>query len=237
MGQSYFIWNGVDCRSMGIVQASAAPIVRGEERVEHVTIPGRAGELTLTEGDDIYQSYIQTVTISVRGGYRVRDIMNWLKGSGEITFSGEPDRKQKARVIGAVTLGKISKNMDAWQGEVQFYCEPFKEPAMDEAVTITSSGATVNNRGDVKSMPLIGAKASAASMTIAAGGNTLTVTGLTSDAWYTIDCEAGMVVTADGTTNLTANSSGNFPILDPGSNEVTGSGWSELDIWRRERFL
>ena len=237
MGQSYFIWNGTDCRSMGIVQTSAAPIVRGEERVKHVTIPGRAGELTLTEGNDIFQSYIQTVTLTVRGGFRVREIQNWLKGAGEVTFSGEPDRKQKARVIGAVTLNKISKNMDAWQGEVQFYCEPFKELLINSTVTISSSGATVRNDGDVKSRPLITATASSTSMTITAGGNTLTITGLTSSSVYKIDCEAGIVTDSTGATNLTANSSGNFPVLDPGSNEVTGSGWSSLVFDRRERFL
>ena len=72
MGQSFFIWKGADCRSKGVTVAAPAQIVRGEERVSHVTIPGRAGELTLTEGDDIYQSYIQTMTIQVKGGFRVR---------------------------------------------------------------------------------------------------------------------------------------------------------------------
>jgi phage-related protein len=43
-----------------------------------------------------------------------------------VTFSGEPDRKQAARVIGAITLNRISRNMDKWQGEVQFYCQPLK---------------------------------------------------------------------------------------------------------------
>lgn len=237
MGQSYFIWNGVDCRSMGIVQTQAAPIMRGEERVQHVTIPGRAGELTLTEGDGIFQSYIQTVSLSVRGGFRVRDVYEWLKGSGYVTFSGEPDRRQKARVIGAVTLEKISKNMDAWRGEIQFYCEPLKEMLITSASTVTSSGTSVRNAGDVTSRPLISATANATSMTIAAGGNSLTVTGVTSGNTYKIDCDAGIVTSADGTVNLTANSSGKFPVLTPGANSVTGSGWSSLSIDRRERFL
>lgn len=237
MGQSYFIWNGVDCRSMGIVMRTAAAIIRGEERVQHVIIPGRAGELTLTEGDNIFQSYIQTVSIGVRGGFRVREVQNWLKGAGEIIFSGEPDRKQKARVIGAVTLEKISKNLDAWSGEVQFYCEPLKELLTSSTDTVTTSGTTVRNNGDVTSRPKITATANATSMTVAAGGNSLTVTGLTSGNDYIIDCEAEKVTNAAGTTNLTANSSGRFPVLTQGNNAVTGSGWSKLVIDRRERFL
>jgi phage-related protein len=87
------------------------------------------------------------------------------------------------------------------------------------------------------SRPLIGAHASGTSMTITAGGKTLTITGLTADAWYNIDCEAEMVANADMSVNLTANSSGAFPVLQQGSNEITGSGWAELDFWRRERYL
>lgn len=227
----------MDCRAFGVRMSGPAPIVRGEERVNHVTIPGRPGELTLTEGEGIFHSYIHTISISVRGGYHVRDVYNWLKGSGYITFSGEPDRRQKARVIGALTLTKISRNMDRWAGEVQFYCEPLKE-LMSPAVTeITSSGSSVMNAGDVKSKPKITATASGTSMTITAGGKTLEITGLTSAVQYIIDCEAGMVTNAAGDENLTANSSGNFPELAPGSNTVTGSGWSKLVFDRRERFL
>ena len=237
MGQSYFIWNNVDCRSMGIVLAGPAAIIRGEERVEHVTIPGRAGELTLTEGDGIYNGYIQTVTAHVRGGYRARDVFDWLKGDGYVIFSGEPDRRQKARVIGAITLDRHSKNMDTWSGEIQFYCEPLKELLMPVNSTVSASGQDVWNNGDVKCYPLITATANATSMTIAAGGNSLTVTGVTSGSSYKIDCAAGIVTNSAGTENLTANSSGKFPVLNVGANNTTGSGWSSLTIDRRERFL
>ena len=222
---------------MGITLTAPAQIVRGEERVSHVTIPGRPGELTMTEGDDIYQSYIQTVTIQGRGAYRMREILNWLKGSDYVTFGAEPDRKQKARIIGAVSMNRHSKNTDYWTGEVQFYCEPLKELLMPAATEITSSGSTVVNAGDVKSRPKITATASSTSMTITKGGKTLTITGLTSSNQYIIDCEAGMVTNAAGTENLTANSTGEFPTLDQGSNTITGSGWSKLVFDRRERFL
>ena len=237
MGQSFFIWKGADCRSKGVTVAAPAQIVRGEERVSHVTIPGRAGELTMTEGENIFQSYIQTMTIQMRGGQRVREIVNWLKGSGYITFSGEPDRRQKARVIGAVSMNRHSKNTDWWTGEVQFYCEPLKELLNPATTEITSSGSAVVNAGDVKSRPKITATASGTSMTITKGGKTLTITGLTSSSKYIIDCEAGMVTNAAGTENLTANSTGDFPVLDVGSNTITGSGWSKLVFDRKERFL
>ena len=187
MPQSYFIWNNIDCRSMGIIMRGPAAIVRPEERVQHVEIPGRSGDLTELEGENIYNSYIQTVSFSVRGGYRVREAYKWLRGAGYVTFSGEPDRKQEARIIGAVTLNKVSRNLDNWAGDVQFYCQPLKQLLTDSPVQITSSGSAVQNSGDVESRPRIKATASGTSMVITAGGNSLAIINLTSGQDYYID--------------------------------------------------
>ena len=237
MAQSYFIWEGIDCRDKGVKLSGPVPIIRPEERVQHVEIPGRSGDLTELEGEQIYNSYIQTATIMVQGGYRVREIYNWLKGAGYITFHGEPDRKQKARIMGAITLNKHSRNLDWWVGEVQFYCQPLKQKLTEDTVTITSSGSNVMNTGDVNSRPKITAKASGSSMSITANGKTLTITGLTSGNEYIIDSEIMEVCNSDRSALLTKDSLGDFPMLNPGSNTITGSGWSKLVIDRRERFL
>ena len=237
MAQSFFIWKGIDCRSKGIVMRGPAPIIRAEERVKHVAIPGRSGELTETEGENIYNSYIQTISISVRGGFRVRQVYDWLRGSGYVTFSSEPDKKQKARVIGAVTLSKHSRNLDYWEGEVQFYCEPLKEKLAEDKVTISSSGATVRNDGDVISRPLWKVTASGATVVITAGGKTLTSTEYSSGMVFYIDSDAGTVYNSDASANWTKWSSGEFPVLNPGNNTVNGSGWSSIEITKRERYL
>lgn len=234
MAQSYFIWKGRDCRSMGITMRGPVPIVRPEERVQHVTIPGRTGDLTQTEGDNIYNSYIQTVDMSVQGGYRVREVYQWLRGEGYVTFSGEPDRRQKARIIGAVTLTKISRNMDRWAGTFQIYCEPLKE-LLENKTTNVSDGSTVINTGDVIERPEIALKATATSATIGIGGKTLTMTNLTIDNVYVIDSGAEMFRAGD--VNATANTSGGFPVLNPGSNTVSCSGCTAVTIYRKERFL
>ena len=241
MAQSYFIWNGVDCRDMGVKLSGPVPIVFPEERVQHVEIPGRDGDLTETEGadedDKIYNSYIQTASIMVHGAYRARDVKKWLSGSGEVIFHGEPDRKQKARVIGAITLNRHSYNMDWWEGECQFYCQPLKQLLNERTVQITSSGSAVMNSGDKTSRPRIKATANASTMSITANGKTLTISGLTSGNDYYIDSEIMEVTNADRSALLTKDSIGDFPRLKPGSNTITGSGWSKLVIERRERFL
>lgn len=237
MGQSYFIWKNIDCRAMGVKLSGPAAIIRPEERVEHITIPGRSGDLTQLQGENIFNSYIQTVTILAHGAARIREIYDWLRGEGFVTFSGEPEKKQKARIIGAVTLNRHSYNLDWWEGEVQFYCQPLKEKLYDSAAAVTSSGTAVMNTGDVEAKPMIKVTPNGTSATVAAGGKSLTVTGLTSGTVIWIDSDAMEVLNADKTAVLTKYSSGDFPVLKPGSNSVTGSGWSRLDIERRERFL
>ena len=239
MAQSFFIWNGIDCRSKGVIMRGPAPIVRAEERVKHVEIPGAAGDLTETEGENIFNSYIQTVSISVKGGFNVRNIYKWLRGSGYVTFSGEPDRKQAARVIGAITLNRVSRNIDHWAGEVQFYCQPLKELLKEGTVTVTSSGATVRNNGDVSCKPVykvtVASGQTAISLTV--GGATLTVTDLTAGGVYWIDCAAMEVWNSDKTALMTRYSAGDFPELAPGDNTVTFTGCSSIEIEKRERYL
>ena len=237
MPQSFFIWENADCRSKGVTLRGPVPIVRPEERVKHVEIPGESGDLTETEGEDIYNSYIQTASISVKNGFRVREIYSWLRGSGYVTFSGEPDRRQPARIIGAITLNRISRNMDRWAGEVQFYCQPLKELIKEQKVTITSSGSTVRNNGDVACKPIWKVTPSDSSASITANGKTITVTGLTSGTVIWIDSRTMEVWNSDKSALLTKDSTGDFPVLKPGNNEITGSGWSSIEIERRERYL
>ena len=239
MGQSFFIFNDIDSRSRGVILRGPAPIVRPEERVKHVEIPGRSGDLTETEGTNIFNSYIQTVSMSVRGWQNVREIYKWLRGSGYVTFSGEPDRKQAARVIGAITLTRISRNMDRWAGECQFYCQPLKQLLAEEKVTISSSGTSVRNNGDVTCKPMwkVTVATGNTSITLAAGGKSITVTGLTAESYYWVDSDSMEVWNSEKTGLITVNSAGDFPVLNPGANSVTGSGWSSVEIEKRERYL
>ena len=237
MAIHYFLWNGTDSRNKHIRVHSAIPVIRPEERIRQITIPGRSGDLTETEGADIFNSYIQTVSISVKGAYNVRNIYRWLRGAGFVTFSGEPDRKQAARVIGAITLNRVSRNIDHWAGEVQFYCQPLKEKLAEEKVTVSSSGANVYNAGDVTARPLWKVTASGSTVVVSCGGKTITCTDYTSGQVLLIDSENYTIYNSDQTADWTKWSSGDFPVLAPGANTVTGSGWSSIEITKRERYL
>lgn len=233
MAQHYFVFDGVSSRDMHVLIASPIEIIRPEERVNHVTIPGRPGELTQVEGNDIYNSYIQTVPISVYGKEYVRPVERWLRGGGSVTFSCQPELQQQARVINAVTLTKHSKNTDAWSGDVQFYCDPIKGFVDETDIEVTTSGATITNPGDMEAHPLITVEGSGAS-TIIMGGNILSIPNLV-NGWV-VDSEMQWI-TNNGIPQMNAWS-GSFPVLPVGDSTIVfGGGITKLTITPRWRVL
>ena len=234
MAQSYFVWQGMDSRAMGVIVRHAAPLIRPEERIEHMMIPGLSGDLTTLQGTDIYNSYIQTVEISVRGAWRVREVFDWLRGSGKVTFSSDPDKQQDARVIGAVTLERVSRNLDSWAGSVQFYCQPLKEALVPKTVVFTESG-TLTVEGDVQTLPRFVLTTSSANVTLAVNGKAFTISE--ASGTIVVDSYIREAVSGNGTTLLTGSTAGEFPVLDPGDNTISGAGWSRLEVNPRERWL
>lgn len=234
--KSYFIWNGIYSRDMGVLLEGRAPIVRPEERVTHVQIPGKSGDVTETEGQDVYNAYIQTVSFGIVGTDRVNALFRWLRGDGYVTFSGEPDRRQRARVIGAITMDRVPMSPDSWKGSAQFYCQPLKEALFEAPVTLTDAG-TITNGGDVPCYPVIIATPALGETTIeiTVNGRTLTITD--AEGPVRIDCAAQEVSDEQRTVLYTENTGGPFPVLAVGSNTVGGSGWASLEITKNARYL
>ena len=229
----WFKWNGVRSDAKNIILNSAPQIIKPEERIQHVMIPGRSGELTITEGDQVYQSYIQTVPIAVNGAANVPGVENWLKGDGMVIFSSQSGRQQKARVIGAVTMEKHSRHLDWWEGDVQFYCDPVKSDPDENDIVVTESGATITNPGDMDAYPLIKITGSGL-ITLSCGGNVLTIPECVSG--WTVDCLNEWIL--NGTTPVGAACSGAFPIFVPGTNTLAFTGSiTKLEITPRFRYL
>ena len=230
----WFKWGNVSCRDMGIRLQNMPEIVRPEERVTHITIPGRSGELTMTEGENIFNSYIQTVPLIVYTESAVRAAERWLRGEDYVIFSGQEDLMQKARVINAVTFKKSGRNSDWWSAEVQFYCEPLKQKVTTEAdIEVTESGTTITNPGDVTSRPLIVITGSG-SITISAGGKSISLTDIVSG--MAVDSDTGWVL-KNGQAQMGVYT-GNFPELKPGDNTILFTGdVSKLTITPRWRYL
>ena len=229
----YFIWNGEDSRQAHCRVPNRVPVIRPEERVEHVTIPGRSGELTQVEGEDIYNSYIQTVTVTVEGAENLPAVEAWLRGDGFVTFDIQPELMQRARIINAVTFEKVSRNLPLWSGDVQFYCEPVKRLREESSITVTSAGTTVTNPGQLTARPRITLTGSGL-VTLRMGGKALTIPDLVSG--WTADSETEWIL--NGSAPVVGACRGDFPLLAPGENTVQWTGdITQLVIEPRWRFL
>ena len=229
----WFKWNGTRSDAMGVILNAAPQIIKPEERVEHVTIPGRAGDLTVTEGDDIYQSYIQTVGIAVQYASQVPAVEAWLRGDGQLILSSQPGRQQTARVIGAVELQKHSRGLDWWEGDVQFYCSPIKSDPDETTIEVTSSGTTITNPGNMTAFPLITITGSGA-ITISCGGKVLSIPECVSG--WTVDSENEWILS--GNTPQERACSGEFPTFAPGESTLAFTGSiTKLTITPRWRYI
>lgn len=233
---SYFIFNGINSRDRGIYLDAPAPVMRGKERVTQVTVLGRAGTLTLPEGEDVYETYTQQLIL--RSKNPAPNVSAWLRGEHYVTFSTELDRKQLARVINQTSFKRISYGLAWYEGTVQFLCQPLKELIHEPEHAVTS-GQVLVNLGDVTEKPLLTLDGAQGDITVSAGGKTLTINALPSAyGGCVIDSDAGMLLSFDGTELLTGLTEGEFPVLAPGRNTLTMSGTvGAVTIRRRQRWL
>lgn len=215
-----FTWNGVNCTTKHIRLQSRTPIINPEERVEHITIPGRDGELTMTEGTDVRNSYFQNMTLIIDDKQYIQEAENWLSGEGWITFNDtEPNVKQKARFEGAVTFEKHSRNLGYYTAEVQVYCDPEKRSTTETDITVTSSGASLTNPGTLPAKPLLKITGSGA-VSITIDGKTLVIPEC--ESGWVADCKNQWILES-GIPQMNAWT-GEFPEIPTGSSTITFTG-------------
>lgn len=228
----YLIWNGESTRTKHIRVNNRVPVVRPEERVDHVTIPGRTGELTQLEGEHIYNSYIQTANLEVVGAGHVQAAEAWLTGGGFVTFDTQPELKQAARIINAVTFEKASRNLDLWKADVQFYCEPVKRQLNEAQITATN-GMTLNNPGTLPAFPEIQIEGSG-TVSVSIAGVTLIIPEL--ESGWVADCENKWIC-RNGTPQMNAWR-GEFPEIPVGQSAILWTGnVTAVTITPRWRWL
>lgn len=230
--QPWFIWNGKNSLAdFGIWINKLPPITRGKERTVTIQIPGRPGDLTITEGENVFDSIARKCTILARNDMNLQPILQWLRGSGELTTSNEPDKVYFARIAAEVSFSRISN--DLCQAQVIFDCQPFKghlNPQMDAFTA--SNNQSIYNPGDVPSLPLCHITGTGADCTATLGGKTMTFNSLSGT--IDVDCDA-RIITQNGLL-WDGTFSGEFWQIPTGSGNITISGGT-MEIEPRWRWL
>lgn len=224
---NYFIWNGINSLTYGVVAEKLPPPSRDAERVEKLTIPGRDGHMTLS--DDTFDGQIRAVECGFLDRSLKDTVFAWLRGSGVVTFSNEPTRAYKARITEAIPMERLNDVFHSFI--VTFDCQPFAYEATPTVHTLTSSG-TITALGTRWSTPLIRVTG-AGELTI--DSTVYTIAATSGEAYVDIDSEIEECYY--GTNNRNSKVSGGFPILTPGEHTITlGAGITQVDITGKYRW-
>lgn len=229
--EAWFTFKGVDSREMGVIVTAMPETVRAERRIESITVAGRNGSLHTDEG--VYESYDRTMECALIKRARLDEITAWLVGSGEMTFSTEPDKVYRVTIANKISIAQMMRVFQKFQ--VVMDTQPFKYSvnAAGDALELTAPTA-IRNSGTVYSEPLI--------TVFGSGDITLTVNGADFPLYgvqesITIDSE--MMEVFKGNTNQNGKYGGaEFPRFEVGQNEIRWTGnVSKIKIQPRWRWL
>lgn len=148
----YFTWNGRDSRELGLVLQKRPDFMVPAERIQSVEIPGRSGFVTLTEGAGVYSGYILSLEAGNRRTSSPAAITDWLRGSGELVLSCDPERVFFARLIQQSSLQHLFKGV--YSGKLSFNVQPLRGQYPPETDIELSAAGNVYNPGDVPSRPV-----------------------------------------------------------------------------------
>ena len=141
----------------GLLIQSLPMISKPMMRTSIETIDGRDGDIVLNRG---YAAYDKTLKIGLFGDYDLDEVIRFFDQSGKVIFSNEPDKFYNFTVIKQIDFEKLLRFK---QADVVFHVQPFKYSAVDDSMTVNTTGLTsitVFNRGNVDSRPTLTIKGS-----------------------------------------------------------------------------
>lgn len=227
MSTDWFEWNGTKCTAYGIHVSEHAPIMAAKERSSTVSVPGRSGTLTTTEGEDIYDDINITEKCFMSTPKHITQISGWLKGQGILRVANRPEGFYRARVVNQIEFEKIIRGSLYRTFNVQFRCDPFFYINDVPKLTLTRSGTSVKNVYDFKSFPTITVNGTG-DVSVSVSGIRVSIDNMTRPV--TIDTEPMLAyyIKPDGSIENEGNKvtldDDEWPVLQPGANTITWTG-------------
>lgn len=244
----WFEWNGVKCTNYGMHVLQQPSFVRPAERVEYKEIPGKAGSLTLLQGEDVYEDISLACTCVIDDPSAVQNICGWLRGYGKVKFATNSSGYYEARIENQISFDKIVAGNPHRSFQVQFRCKPFRRlTSGDETITVESSPHALTNLGNVPSLPLLKIFANSSGITdatIMIGLSTMIINSLENSSYIMIDCEAKKAYrgsrgsATDPLTLLGTRVTGEWMKIPTGNSFLSFTGGiSKIEITPRWRCL
>ena len=227
-------WKEIDSDTIpGLIICELPPITKPKMKTNIIKIDGRDGDIIEDLG---YESYTKNIKIGLTRNYDINQIIKYFTGSGDLVLSNEPDKIYKSKIIEKIDYDKLLRFKTA---TIKFYTQPFKYKKDETKVilNITSeTSVTVNNIGLEKSKPII--------KLTGTGTVAISLNGATVFNYTFPDNETEVII--DSTEQEAYSEgiyknrfmSGEFPILEPGENEISWTGsLTKIEIEPKSRWL
>lgn len=230
---NYIVWNNKDSRDIkGLIICNLPPITKPNMRVKETVIDGVDGSIIEELG---YESYDKSITVGLKIGADIDDIIEFFTGDGELILSNEPNKYYIARIINGIDYARLLRYRTA---NVTFRVQPFKYDLLEieRYATTDRQSMIVENIGNHTAKPLI---------TITGSGTVeLSVNG-TAICRYVFPSGKDTVILDSekqdaylGSMLKNRNMIGDFPIFAKGNNVLSWSGTVEsIQIKRYSRWL
>ena len=232
---NYIIWKDQDSREIDeLLICELPPITKPNMRVKETVIDGVDGSIIEELG---YESYDKTITVGLKIGADIDNIMEYFTGDGKIIFSNEPEKYYNARIIKGIDYQRLLRFRKA---NVTFRVQPFKY-SCDEVERIAvaeDKSVMVDNIGNYTAKPLITIKGEGTVELIVNGAAVFQYTFPEGEDTVVIDSEKqdAYLVSVDNLRNR--KMVGAFPVLGKGKNVFTWIGTVEiLRVKRYSRWL
>ena len=230
---NYIIWNDKDSRDIeGLLICELPPITKPQMRAKETVVDGVDGSIIEELG---YESYDKSISIGLRSGADIDEIMSYFTGNGNIVFSNESDKYYRATIIKSIDYSRLLRFRVA---KVTFRVQPFKYERVETEIIGNSTVQSLNveNIGNHTSKPLI----------IISGSGTVEFSLNDNMIFrYNFSNETETVILDSekqdaywGSVLKNRNMTGDFPIFEKGHNVLSWSGTVEsIRIKRYSRWL
>lgn len=228
MIREFFTIDGKSSADFNTWIASSNMFDGAEHDDEMVEIPGRNGALIFSNGR--YRNFAGLLSCYIPDHMRsnVDDLRAFLSALHEYVRYEDtlhPDEFRMVRYKGGFKL-KESDHIGA-AFDLSFDCKPQRWLKSGEVLLVYTATGKIYNPTDYDAKPLILGIGSGGTITI--NGVAVTVTGCSS--YVEIDCDAMEVyegpTSRNGTTTLV---NGEFPVIKPGENNITFTGFSKVSV-------
>ena len=262
MNNNWFLWNGVDSRSLGIIVDQYPALTRPKERVDSIVIPGRQGALYFAEADEpMYETFIMNVPCFLAKNASPGVVARFLSGSGTLVLGCFPDRAVEARIVNKLDYNILLFHRKQMSFTIPFECQPLRleYPETSRVLSTRTVGGEevrsgfVTNVGDFTAHPVyrLYSDFTVETYTLTVGNTTITVSMegaeeeeeagyaerrllIDTDAYIVENLNTGVEIMTSTTIDGDGMEGLYFPL---GDSEVSwGEGITRVEIFPRWRW-